>query len=115
MSENKNSSLWNLFDARSRENATDGLVQAGFRTSDISVLLPESQGVTGYKDITTEKANKAPEGAAAGVTAGGAIGGSLRLLAGVGSLAIPGHGPLITARPIMAGPAGLGVRGAVVV
>ena len=95
------------------ESATDSLVQAGFPTSDISVLLPESQGGTGVKNIGTEKATKAPEGAAAGVTAGGAIGGTLGLLAGVGLLAIPGLGPFIAAGPIMAGLAGLGVGGAV--
>jgi hypothetical protein len=61
----------------------------------------------------TEKATKAPEGAAAGVTTGGVIGGTLGLLAGVGLLAIPGLGPFIAAGPIMAGLAGLGVGGAV--
>jgi hypothetical protein len=70
------------------ENATDSLVKAGFPTSDISVLLPESLG--GPKEMGTEKATKAPEGAAAGVTTGGVIGGTLGLLAGVGLLAIPG-------------------------
>jgi len=61
----------------------------------------------------TEKATKAPEGTAAGVTAGGVIGGTLGVLAGVGLLAIPGLGPFIAAGPIMAGLAGLGVGGAV--
>ena len=93
------------------ENATDSLVKAGFPTSDISVLLPESLG--GPKDMGTEKATKAPEGTAAGVTAGGVIGGTLGVLAGVGLLAIPGLGPFIAAGPIMAGLAGLGVGGAV--
>ena len=93
------------------ENATDALVKAGFPTSDISVLLPESMG--GPKDMGTEKATKAPEGTAAGVTTGGVIGGTLGVLAGVGLLAIPGLGPFIAAGPIMAGLAGLGVGGAV--
>ena len=93
------------------ENATDSLVKAGFPTSDISVLLPESLG--GPKDMGTEKATKAPEGTAAGVTAGSVIGGTLGVLAGVGLLAIPGLGPFIAAGPIMAGLAGLGVGGAV--
>jgi hypothetical protein len=93
------------------ENATDSLVKAGFPTADISVLLPESLG--GPKDMGTEKATKAPEGTAAGVTTGGVIGGTLGLLAGVGLLAIPGLGPFIAAGPIMAGLAGLGVGGAV--
>jgi hypothetical protein len=93
------------------ENATNSLVQAGFPSSDISVLLPESLG--GPKDMGTEKATKAPEGTAAGVTTGGIIGGTLGVLAGVGLLAIPGLGPFIAAGPIMAGLAGLGVGGAV--
>jgi hypothetical protein len=93
------------------ENATDALVKAGFPTSDISVLLPESMG--GPKDMGTEKATKAPEGTAAGVTTGGVIGGTLGVLAGIGLLAIPGLGPFIAAGPIMAGLAGLGVGGAV--
>jgi hypothetical protein len=93
------------------ENATDSLAKAGFPTANISVLLPESLG--GPKDMGTEKATKAPEGAAAGVTTGGIIGGTLGLLAGVGLLAIPGLGPFIAAGPIMAGLAGLGVGGAV--
>jgi len=92
------------------ENAADSLVKAGFPTSDISVLLPESVG--GPKEMGTEKATKAPEGAAAGVTTGGVIGGTLGLLAGIGLLAIPGLGPFIAAGPIMAGLAGLGVGGA---
>src|SRR5579862_9418950 len=93
------------------ENAADSLVKAGFPTSDVSVLMPESLG--GPKDMGTEKATKAPEGATAGVTAGGLIGGTLGVLAGVGLLAIPGLGPFIAAGPIMAGLAGLGVGGAV--
>jgi len=93
------------------ENATDSLIRAGFPAADISVLLPESLG--GPKDMGTEKATKAPEGAAAGVTTGAAIGGTLGVLAGVGLLAIPGLGPFIAAGPIMAGLAGLGVGGAV--
>src|SRR6476646_1947471 len=93
------------------ESATDSLVRAGFPTSDISVLLPESMG--GTKDMGTEKATKAPEGTAAGVTTGGIIGVTHGLLAGVGMLAIPGLGPFIAAGPIMAGLAGLGVGGAV--
>src|SRR3984957_14918513 len=91
------------------ENATDSLVKAGFPTSDISVLLPESLG--GPKEMGTEKATKAPEGAAAGVTTGGVFGGPIGLLAGVGLLAIPGLGPFIAAGPIMAGLAGVGVGG----
>jgi hypothetical protein len=108
----KKVAVFGIYSTRSAvENATDSLVKAGFPTADISVLLPESLG--GPKDMGTEKATKAPEGAAAGVTTGGIIGGTLGLLAGVGLLAIPGLGPFIAAGPIMAGLAGLGVGGAI--
>jgi hypothetical protein len=93
------------------ESAMDALMQSGFPSANISVLLPESLG--GTKEMGTEKASKAPEGTAAGVTAGGVIGGTLGVLAGIGMLAIPGLGPFIAAGPIMAGLAGLGVGGAV--
>jgi hypothetical protein len=50
------------------DNAMDSLVRAGFATSNISVLLPESLG--GSKNMGTEKETKAPEGTTVGVTAG---------------------------------------------
>jgi hypothetical protein len=108
----KNIAVFALYSSRAAvENAANALIAAGFPTSSISVLLPES--LAGAKDMGTEKATKAPEGAAAGVTTGGVIGGTLGVLAGVGMLAIPGLGPFIAAGPIMAGLAGLGVGGAV--
>jgi hypothetical protein len=108
----KKEAVFGIYSTRTAvESATGSLVKAGFPVSEISVLLPESLG--GPEDMGTEKATKAPEGTAAGVTAGGVIGGTLGLLAGVGLLAIPGLGPFIAAGPIMAGLAGLGVGGAV--
>jgi hypothetical protein len=83
---------------------------SGFRKEDISVLLQDNLGT---KDFAHEKHTKAPEGATAGVVAGGAIGGTLGLLAGIGMLAIPGIGPLIAAGPIMATLAGVGSGGIV--
>jgi hypothetical protein len=108
----KKVAVFGIYSTRSAvENAMDSLVTAGFSTSDISVLMPESLG--GHKDMGTEKTTKAPEGTAAGVTAGGVIGVTLGLLAGVGLLAVTGLAPFIAAGPIMAGLAGLGVGGAV--
>ncbi len=52
------------------------------------------------------------KGTATGATAGGVIGGTLGLLAGIGMLAIPGVGPLIAAGPIVAALAGVGAGGA---
>jgi hypothetical protein len=112
MSSNKKVGVFGIYSTRvAVENATESLIRAGFPSTDISVLLPESIG--GGKDMGTEKASKAPEGAAAGATAGGVIGGALGVLAGIGMLAIPGLGPFIAAGPIMAGLAGLGVGGAI--
>jgi hypothetical protein len=92
------------------EYAIDKLTKAGFAVSDISVLVPET---IGNRDMGTEKATKAPEGAAAGAGSGALLGGTLGLLAGMGALAIPGVGPFIAAGPIMAALAGIGVGGAV--
>jgi hypothetical protein len=107
----KNTSAYGIFRTRAQaENAVDRLVAAGFRTEDISVLLPENVGT---KDFATEKNTKAPEGVTTGAVAGGVVGGTLGLLAGVGALAIPGLGPFIAAGPIMAALAGMGAGGAV--
>jgi len=92
------------------ERAVDHLLAASFSASDISVLLPDDDST---RSFAHEKNTKAPEGAATGVTAGGVVGGTLGLLAGIGLLAIPGAGPFIAAGPIMAALAGLGVGGAV--
>jgi hypothetical protein len=94
----------------SAEQAANALINAGFNSSDISVLLPENLG---SREIGTEKATKAPEGATAGAGTGAVLGGALGLLAGIGALAIPGVGPLIAAGPIMATLAGIGVGGTV--
>ena len=92
------------------ERAVDRILAAGFSNNDISVLLPDNES---SKEFAHEKNTKAPEGTTTGVAAGGVVGGTLGVLAGIGTLAIPGVGPFIAAGPIMAGLAGLGVGGAV--
>jgi hypothetical protein len=101
--------------ASQAQRAVDELIEAGFASSNISVLLPDVHNIKAFahEAIAHEKSSKAPEGTAVGVTTGGVIGGTLGVLAGVGMLAIPGVGPLIAAGPIMTGLAGLGVGGAV--
>ena len=107
----KKTAVFGIYTTReSVERAADALVKGGFQSSDISVLLPENLG---SKAIGTEKATKAPEGAATGAGSGAVLGGTLGLLAGIGALAIPGVGPLIAAGPIMAALAGMGIGGAV--
>jgi len=81
------------------ENMVDELKSQGFVTSDISVLFPDKKGT---REFAHDKGTKAPEGAIAGVGAGGVVGGTIGLLAGIGALAIPGLGPFIAAGPILA-------------
>jgi hypothetical protein len=81
------------------ERIVDQLQQSGVSSGDVSVLFPDKRGT---KDFAHEHNTKAPEGAIAGVGAGGVLGGTLGLLAGIGALAIPGVGPLIAAGPLMA-------------
>lgn len=87
------------------ESAVDALKADGFRSTDISVLMPEKVST---KEFAHEKHTKAPEGAATGAGAGIVIGGTLGWLAGIGALAIPGVGPFIAAGPIMSMLAGAG-------
>ena len=83
---------------------------AGFDSNDVSALLPDTRGT---RDFAHEHNTKAPEGAVAGVGAGGALGGTLGLLVGIGALAIPGLGPFIAAGPLMAALSGAAVGAAV--
>ena len=86
----------------------------GIPYSSISVLFPDQDGT---RDFAHEHNTKAPEGAIAGVGAGGALGALL----GIGALSIPGAGALLEAGPILAALSGAaagaalgGVAGAVV-
>ena len=92
------------------ENIVTELRDAGFASSDISALFPDRSGT---RDFAHETNTKAPEGAVAGIGAGGAIGGTIGLLAGIGALAIPGLGPFIAAGPIMAALSGAAAGAAV--
>jgi len=88
----------------------DHLKSAGFSNRDISVLMPDTAGT---KDFAVHNQTKAPEGAATGAGTGAALGAGLGWLAGIGSLAIPGLGPLIAAGPIMGALTGAAVVGTV--
>jgi hypothetical protein len=80
--------------------------QLGIAASEISILLPDTEGT---HDFGLVKPTNAPEGATTGAVVGGTTGGVLGLLAGIGALAIPGAGPFIAAGPIMAALSGLAV------
>lgn len=85
---------------RGRYSEERGLSQHGH-------LRPVPENV-GTKDFAHTKGTKAPEGATTGATSGAVVGGVLGCLAGIGALAIPGLGPFIAARPIIAALAGVG-------
>src|SRR5436305_8986964 len=107
----KNTAVFGIYrDRAAVEAAVDTLLDNGFRSEDISVLLPDNVGT---KDFAHEKNTKAPEGTTTGAVTGGAVGGTLGLLAGIGALAIPGLGPFIAAGPIMGALAGIGTGGVV--
>jgi len=106
----KNTAVFGIYATQeAAEEAVTTMRNAGFRSTDISVLLPQNLGT---KDLAHEKNTKAPEGAATGGVAGGIAGGVLGWLTGIGALAIPGIGPLIAAGPIVAALAGVGAVGA---
>jgi len=87
----------------------EDLKRAGFSNDDISALFPDKHS---SRDFAHEQETKAPEGATTGASAGAVLGGVLGWLAGIGSLAIPGVGPLIAAGPIMGLLGGAAVGGA---
>jgi hypothetical protein len=72
------------------------LISAGFAAQDISVLL---------SDIRSERVRD--------THAGGLLGGALGILAGVGTVVIPGMGAMVAAGPLLAALEGLGAAGGV--
>ena len=107
----KNTAVFGIYrDTVTLNNGLEQLRSGGFRSTDVSVLMPENLGT---KDFAHQKDTKAPEGTTTGVVSGAVIGGALGWLVGIGALAIPGLGPFIAAGPIMGLLAGAGAGGAV--
>lgn len=104
----ENTAVFGVYPTRSSiETAVVLLQTAGFRSGDVSALIPGP----GSSELATEKSSKAPEGATVGAGAGALIGGALGWLAGIGVVALPGA--LIAAGPIAAVLAGVGFGGTV--
>ena len=99
--------VFGLYETRTQaEQSLERLRAGGFSDEHISVVLPDVPN-----SMDAEKSTKAPEGIGA---TGGAIGGTMSVLAGIGALTIPGIGLVIAAGPIVAaGLAGLAVGGTV--
>jgi hypothetical protein len=82
------------------------LRRRGFDDDAVSVLYSDKAT---NRDFAHTHCTKAPEGAAAGASAGGVIGAAFGWLAGVGTLSIPGAGAFIAAGPILAALGGVGL------
>lgn len=106
-----NQSVYAIATSESQANQiVDNLTNAGFSSSDISVLFPNKGNTS---DFSHDKNTKAPEAAMTGAATGGVLGGTLGLLVGIGALAIPGVGPLIAAGPLLAALSGAAAGAAV--
>ncbi len=78
------------------EVAVLALKKAGYDMDQVSVIVRDADQVAGQEN-TEEIGNKADDGAATGALTGGALGGITGLLVGLGTLAIPGIGPILLA------------------
>lgn len=82
---------------RDAETALTELRNAGFPLDRVSLIAKhagENDRIAGV-ETHSETGNKADEGAKAGAVAGGALGGLGGLLVGLGTLALPGIGPVL--------------------
>ncbi|MEH1773802.1 histidine kinase [Nostoc sp.] len=83
---------------RDAEAALTELRDAGFPLSTVSIIAKDTngQGIAGVDvDRNVGTGNKADDGAKTGAATGGVLGGLTGLLVGLGTLAIPGVGPVI--------------------
>ena len=81
------------------ERALRALKDDGFDMNRVNVIAKDADRVTKAAgvDVAYDEGNNAAEGAGAGATSGAVLGGIGGLLVGLGTLAIPGVGPIIVA------------------
>lgn len=100
----KNRRAMGLFSSHHEaENALNELRNAGFSMNQVSIIAKETErldqsnriGETRVQDLT--ETTHVDEGAKTGFATGGAVGGLTGLLVGLGTLAIPGVGPIMLA------------------
>ncbi|MBN3960446.1 general stress protein [Nostoc sp. NMS8] len=83
---------------RDAEAAITELRDAGFSLDRVSIIAKDTSGhgIAGVDvDRSVGTGNKADDGAKAGAATGGVVGGLTGLLVGLGTLAIPGIGPVL--------------------
>ncbi|MBE9007398.1 histidine kinase [Fortiea sp. LEGE XX443] len=84
---------------RNAEEALHELKNSGFPMDRVSVIARDADGkdnIAGTQ-VSDRVGDKSDEGAAVGAATGGALGGLTGLLVGLGTLAIPGIGPIMLA------------------
>ena len=81
------------------EKALRALKSDGFDMNRVNVIAKDAGQVTesAGMDVAYDEGNNAAEGAGAGATSGAVLGGIGGLLLGLGTLAIPGVGPIVVA------------------
>lgn len=84
---------------RDAEDALHELRNSGFEMDRVSVIAQDTDrndNIAGA-EVHDRVGNKADEGASLGAVSGGTLGGLTGLLVGLGTLAIPGVGPIMLA------------------
>jgi uncharacterized protein (TIGR02271 family) len=85
-------------DRRSAEQAIHELQDSGFSMDRVSIVAKDDdRDQIAGAEVTDRTDNKADEGAKVGAVSGGTLGGLTGLLVGLGTLAIPGVGPIMLA------------------
>lgn len=79
------------------EKAIRALKDANYDMGRVSLIARNVSDVKGAEEITEKHGNEAKEGAGIGAVTGTVLGGLGGLLVGLGTLAIPGLGPVIIA------------------
>ena len=81
------------------ESALRALKDDGFDMNRVNIIARDADKVAQSADVDVayDEGNNAAEGAGAGATSGAVLGGIGGLLLGLGTLAIPGVGPIIVA------------------
>jgi hypothetical protein len=106
-----NTSVFGIFmDQHQVDGAVDALRRDGFRTTNISILSPDTLAPCHFAQRKTVHATQS---AVSGMGPGATIGGAIGLLAGIGALAVPGFGSFIAAGPIIGALAGAAAAGTV--
>jgi hypothetical protein len=83
---------------RDAEDALHELRNSGFAMDRVSVIAQDTDGSSiAGAEVHEKVGNKADEGASLGAVSGGTLGGLTGLLVGLGTLAIPGVGPIMLA------------------